>query len=117
MGWIDVLCAGRDFPEDKTSSTPDGILPFAGFVPGGTDYTHYDLTKPNEAYVARLDHMIMLAAKHGILILIDPMQTVGWIPALHNNGLSAAYSFGQYLGNRYRVFPNVAWLSGNDFVT
>ncbi len=26
-------------------------------------------------------------------------------------------SFGQYLGKRYKGFPNVAWISGNDFVT
>ena len=30
------------------------IRPFTGYVPGGTDYTHYDLTKPNEACFTRL---------------------------------------------------------------
>jgi hypothetical protein len=45
------------------------------------------------------------------------MDTNGWLPTLHHNGLSAAYLFGQYLGTRYRSFPNVAWISGNDFVS
>ncbi|MGA7340702.1 MAG: DUF4038 domain-containing protein [Terracidiphilus sp.] len=114
-GWIDVACAGRDFPDNKTGSTPDGILPFTGFVSGGTDYTHYDLSKPNETYFVRLDHVVELAAKHSILVFIDPMETIGWLPTLRNNGLAASYAYGQYLGRRYKNFNNVAWISGNDF--
>ncbi|MGP8185210.1 MAG: DUF4038 domain-containing protein [Terracidiphilus sp.] len=136
-GWIDLACAGSDFPDNKSAATPDGILPFTGFVSGGTDdgtgadrdgslpfpglkagrmdYTHYDLSKPNEAYFTRLDHVIQLAAKHGILVFINPAETNGWLQTLRNNGLAAAYAYGQYLGRRYKRFPNVAWISGNDF--
>ena len=114
-GWIDVSCTGRDYPANPEGSTYDGIRPFTGFVSGGTDSKHYDLTKPNEAYFTRLDHIVMLAAKHGILAFLDPVETVGWLPTLRNNGLTAAYAYGQYLGRRYKHFPNVAWLSGNDF--
>ncbi len=114
-GWVDVACAGRDFPEDKDGRTPDGILPFTGYLPGGTDYTHYDLTKPNEAYFTRLDHMIEIAAAHDIYVFIDPMETIGWLPTLRNNGLKAAYAYGQYLGQRYKKYANVGWISGNDF--
>ena len=102
MGWIDVTCAGKDSPDNKDSRTVDGILPFTGFVPGGTSYEYYDLSKPNEAYFARLDHIVMLAKKHGILVFLNPMETNGWLPTLRNNGLTSAYSFGQYLGNRYK---------------
>jgi hypothetical protein len=42
-------------------------------------------------------------------------ETAGWLMTLRNNGLAAANAYGQYLGNRYKKFPNVAWLSGNDF--
>jgi hypothetical protein len=117
MGWMDVACVGHDFPDVRNGSTVDGIRPFTGYVSGGEDYTHYDLTKPNEDYFTRLDHIIKLAAKHGILVFIDPVETAGWLPTLRNNGPASAYSYGQYLGNRYKSFPNVAWLSGNDFVT
>jgi hypothetical protein len=115
LGWIDVACAGHDFPANAFGTTPDGIRPFTGFLPGGTDYTHYDLSKPNEAYFARLDDMIRLAANHHLLVFVDPIETIGWLPVLRNNGLKAAYAYGQYLGSRYKDFPNVAWLSGNDF--
>ena len=117
MGWIDVTCAGHDSPDNKDSRTIDGILPFTSYVPGGTDYEHYDLSRPNDAYFTRLDHILTLAEKHGILVFLDPMETNGWLPTLRNNGVTAAYSFGQYLGKRYKGFPNVAWISGNDFVT
>ncbi len=114
-GWIDVACAGHDYPDNKTGGTIEGILPFNGYLAGGDDYLHYDLSKPNEAYFARLDYVAASAAKHGILVFIDPMETIGWLPTLRNNGLDAAFAYGQYLGRRYKKYPNVAWLSGNDF--
>ncbi len=115
LGWIDVACAGHDFPADEFATTPDGIRPFTGFLPGGTDYAHYDLSKPNEAYFTRLDHMIRLAGTHHLLVFVDPIETIGWLPTLRNNGLAAAYTYGQFLGRRYKEYANVAWLSGNDF--
>jgi hypothetical protein len=114
-GWVDVACAGRDFPEDKDGSTPDGIRPFTGYVAGGSDYTHYDLTRPNEAYFTRLDHVLEIAAAHGIYVFLDPMETIGWLQTLRNNGLGSAYAYGQYLGRRYKKYANVGWISGNDF--
>jgi len=117
LGWIDVACAGHDFPDLKDGSTVDGIRPFTGFVSGGTDYTHYDLTKPNDAYFARLDRTVAAAGKHDLLVFIDPIETIGWLATLRNNSLASAYSYGQYLGRRYKSFPNVAWLNGNDFNT
>ena len=117
LGWVDVACAGNDYRANKEGTTPDGIRPFTGYVAGGTDYLHYDLTKPNEAYFTRLDHVVNLAVKHGLLIFIDPIETIGWLGTLRNNGTTAAYSYGQYLGKRYKGFRNVAWLNGNDFNT
>jgi hypothetical protein len=115
MGWVDVLCGGRDFITNVYATTPDGIRPFTGFLPGGTDHTYYDLSKPNEAYFQRLDHIVELGAKHNMLIFIDPIETAGWLQTLRNNGLKAATGYGEYLGNRYKKYSNVAWLSGNDF--
>jgi len=115
LGWIDVMCAGNDYPLNKEATTRDGIKPFNGYLGGGTDFTHYDLSKPNEAYFTRLEHIIQLAQKHHLLVFINPIETIGWLPALRNNGEEAAYKYGQYLGNRYKGLTNVAWLNGNDF--
>lgn len=114
-GWIDVACAGNDYKNNTYATTPDGIRPFNGFVAGGTDYTHYDLSQPNEAYFTRLDHIVQIATNHHQAVFLDPAETIGWLSVLRNNGLKAAYAFGQYLGNRYKRFSNVMWLSGNDF--
>lgn len=115
MGWIDVMCAGRDYPTNLNATTPDGIRPFTGYVSGGTDFTHYDLTKPNEAYFTRLDHIVQIAANHHIAVFLDPIETIGWLPALRNNGMKSAHWYGDYLGKRYARFANVMWISGNDF--
>ena len=116
-GWIDVTCAGPDYRDNVNATTPDGLRPFSGFVSGGTDYKHYDLSKPNEAYFSRLDHMVQIATNHHQAVFLDPMETIGWLPTLRNNGLQAAYAYGQYLGTRYKRFANVLWLNGNDFNT
>jgi len=116
-GWIDVACAGPDYPDNANATTPDGIRPYSGYVAGGTDFKHYDLSKPNEAYFTRLDHMVQIGANHHQAVFIDPIETIGWLPTLRNNGLNAAYAYGRYLGRRYKRFDNVLWLNGNDFNT
>jgi hypothetical protein len=115
LGWIDVMCAGNDYPDITDAATPDGIKPFTGYVAGEMDYKHYDLSKPNEAYFVRLDHIVKLATNHHLLVFLDPIETIGWLPTLRNNGMEAAYAYGQFLGKRYGGFSNVAWLNGNDF--
>jgi hypothetical protein len=34
---------------------------------------------------------------------------------LRSNGLAKARIYGRYLGTRYKSFPNIVWMSGNDF--
>lgn len=116
--WINVLVAGPYYPDSPDNgSTYDGIRPFTSYVSGGTDTAHYDLTKPNEEYFARVDQMLTLAEKDGLLVFLDPIETGQWVPTLRNNGAASAGIYGQYLGNRYRHFNNIIWLNGNDFNT
>ena len=113
-GWIDVLCAGQDYPDNisAASLTEFGLSRACG---GGTDCTHYDLSKPNEAYFVRLDHVVESAARHGHFVFLDPVETAGWLATLRNNGVADASAYGQYFGHRYGKYKNVAWISGNDF--
>jgi hypothetical protein len=115
MGWINVLCAGSDFPDNPTGATVDGIVPFTGYLHEGKDRQHYDLATPNEAYFRRLDRMVALAQKHGLLVFLNPIETVGWLPTLRENGEATDFEYGRFLGKRYKDFANVAWISGNDF--
>jgi hypothetical protein len=117
LGWMDVACAGPDYPQNLYATTPEGIRPFSAFLPGGSDYTYYDLSKPNEAYFVRLDHLLNLATAHHLAVFLDPIETIGWLPTLRRNGLEAAYRYGQFLGRRYKGYANLMWISGNDFKT
>jgi hypothetical protein len=105
--WINLLCrpgtGGR-----KDGSTYDGILPFT--VPD-------DLSTPNEAYFTRSDRMIKLAAKHDILVILDPCETIDHLKLMVANGPEKCRSYGRYLGKRHKSFNNILWMSGNDFQT
>ena len=60
--WVNLLC-GTYTGGRPDGSTYDGILPFT---------TPMDLSTPNPSYFARVDHMLQIAARHGIVIVLDP---------------------------------------------
>jgi hypothetical protein len=103
--WINLLCrpgtGGR-----KDGATYDNLPPFTA-----TD----DLSTPNEAYFARCDRMVSLAQEHGLLVILDPAETIDHLKILVANGPQKCRAFGRYLGGRYKRFPNILWMSGNDF--
>jgi Protein of unknown function (DUF4038)/Putative collagen-binding domain of a collagenase len=103
--WINLLCAAYTGGR-VDGTTYDGIGPFT--TPG-------DLSTPNEAYFARADDMIRLAAKYGLVVLLDPAETGSWLTTLSSNGVTKDRAYGQYLGDRYKGFDNLIWMSGNDF--
>ena len=105
--WINLLCrpgtGGR-----PNGSTYDGLLPFE---------KPDDFSTPNEAYFARCDRMIRLAEQHGLLVILDPCETIDHLKLMLKNGPKACGKFGRYLGDRYKHFDNLLWLHGNDFQT
>jgi len=108
--WINLLCGSYTYC-NSNGTTFDGIAPFTS----GNSPADYDLTTPNPAYFQRADDMIRLAAQHGIVVFLDPAETGSWLTTLRNNGGTKAFDYGVYLGNRYKSFPNIVWMSGNDF--
>jgi uncharacterized protein DUF4038/collagenase-like protein with putative collagen-binding domain len=105
--WVNLLC--NDYTGGAPSGrTADGLPPFK---------QEGQLSTPNEAYFARADAIIRAAARHGVAVLLDPIETGGWLNVLRATGTRGAYAFGRYIGSRYRSFPNIVWMSGNDFQT
>ena len=104
--WINLLCISTDPICNRDAKTFDGIGPF--LVPG-------DVSTPNPAYFQRVDDMLSIAADHGMVVVLDPIETISWLDVLRKNGDSKAFEYGQYLGNRYKDFPNIIWMHGNDF--
>jgi hypothetical protein len=95
----------------SNASLVDGTLPFTNTLAGG----YYDLTTPNPAYFSHVDEIVNLCASNGIQIMLDPIETGGWLPTMLANGTTNCRAYGQYLGNRYKNFPNIIWSHGNDF--
>ncbi len=107
---VDALCTSYT-GGNGNGTAYDGTPPFTS----GTDPSNYDLSTPNPAYFAELDALVSLAATDHLAVLLDPIETGGWLVTLENNGPAKAYNYGVYLGNRYRGFANIVWHSGNDF--
>ena len=59
--------------------------------------------------------MIRLAAKAGVAVFLNPIETGGWLTVLRNNGPAKAKAYGRFLGERYKSFANIVWFNGNDF--
>ena len=106
--WINLICTG--YTGCGGNGTYDGIKPFNGT--GSNPFAN-----PNPAYFKRADNMIRLAAAHGITVFLDPAETGGWIGEIDQAGTRNDFNYGAYLGRRYKNFPNIIWLNGNDFQT
>ena len=83
--WINLLCASYTAC-NADGSTFDGIRPFTV----GTNLLTYDLATPNEAYFARADQILRLAAQYGFLVILDPIETGSWLSVLEANRLAKA---------------------------
>jgi hypothetical protein len=70
--WINLICNYSDVC-NKDAATFDGIAPFTVVS---------DLSTPNPAYFQRADDMIRLAAEHGMVVLLDPIETTSWLGVL-----------------------------------
>jgi hypothetical protein len=105
--WVELLCNNKTAC-NADGTTFDGIPPFT--TPG-------DISTPNPTYFQRVDEMLQIAAAHGITLLLDAVETDGWLATFKANGPDKAGAFGRYLGNRYKDVPNIIWMYGNDFQT
>jgi len=61
--------------------------------------------------------MINIAASFQITILLDPLESEGWLRMFEANGNGAAFNWGLDLATRYKNFPNIIWLTGDHFQT
>jgi hypothetical protein len=82
-----------------------------------------NFSTPNEAYFAFADRIVDLAASKGLLVSLAPMYLgynggdEGWWKELNGsaNSQQACFSFGSYLGKRYKDRKNIFWVIGGDY--
>jgi len=93
-----------------------GDYPFTNYLDGG----RWDMTSMNEAYFTNADWMIKRAAYYGIQVILVPAYcgyqsgSQGWYQDMASNGTNNLAIWGQYVGKRYKDFPNIIWLNGGD---
>ena len=114
--WIELLCDSYTFGygnEGQANYGRDvnGNNPFTSTLPGG----YYDLTTPNEAYWAHVDFIVQTAAANGLQCMFTPLDQGGWTQTSLVNGTNGCQQYGQFLGTRYKNYPNIIWNFGNDF--
>ena len=77
-----------------------------------------DPLKPDESYFEHVDWVIRKAEEKGIFIGLLPSwgdkvdKQWGTGPVIFNR--ENAFKYGQWIGNRYRNFPNIIWINGGD---
>lgn len=87
-------------------------------VNGEVPLVDLDLNKPNEKYFLFVDSLLELAASKGLYMGLLPTwgdkvdKQWGQGPVIFNP--ENAYSYGQFLGKRYKDHPNIIWINGGD---
>jgi hypothetical protein len=77
-----------------------------------------DPTKPNEKYFELIDWTVQQAMKKNMFMGLLPtwgdkvIKMWGQGPIIFNE--ANAYVYGKWLGNRYKVYPNIIWILGGD---
>lgn len=82
--------------------------------------TSGDFSTPNEDYFTHADWVIDKATEYGILVLLAPAYlgyncgAEGWCNRMKAESGSDLFSYGQFLGNRYKNKSNIIWVHGGD---
>jgi Protein of unknown function (DUF4038)/Putative collagen-binding domain of a collagenase len=77
-----------------------------------------DPTRPNEKYFELIDYTLDLALQKNMFIGLLPtwgdkvISLWGDSPIIFNE--TNAYTYGRWLGNRYKDYPNIIWILGGD---
>lgn len=108
MVQVHVIAGGTFY-----DGTPPG--PFYTYDSVNPFLEDYDITQPNETYFARMDTMLNIAARNGIVVMLNAGEYIDGGVNFINAGVTACYNWGMYLGLRYKKYPNVLWTIGNDF--
>lgn len=77
----------------------------------------------NDKYFAHIDTIINYAASKNIIMFLGPVylgyadgsgDTEGWVHEIDAATTAQMTTYGNYVGNRYKDFPNILWFNGGD---
>ena len=83
-------------------------------------FTGAPFSTPNQKYFEHADSVIRSAAERNIIVLLAPLylgydcKDEGWCAEVKAASSADLYSWGKYVGNRYKDFNNIIWIIGGD---
>jgi hypothetical protein len=87
----------------------------AGFGALKEMFVNGDPARPVETYFKFLDYVVEKAESMGLYVALVPMWSNGYVrPELNVLNNTTAFSYGKYLGTRYKN-TSVIWILGGDF--
>jgi hypothetical protein len=94
------------------STAPDDYYGYAPF--SGADFTN-----ENSSYWPHIDWVIQDAGNYGIIVALDPAfaglnGADGYLNSINNSSCATLTSYGQFLGARYKSYPNILWATAGD---
>jgi len=111
---LDLAAQSRDDSQSFEGNIY-GQLPFTKTIAGS--YT--DLTSWNVNYFTNVDAVIQRAGYYGINVFAYPLYDgyggASWYTEMSGNSSNAVWSYGNFIGNRYKNFTNIVWLGGGDY--
>jgi hypothetical protein len=87
---------------------------------GDAPFTGKPFSTPNDKYFEQADYVIRSAAGRNITVLLAPLylgydcKDEGWCSEVKAASVSDLYSWGRYVGARYKNFSNIIWVIGGD---
>ena len=107
FNYIWVAAADNNFQSNVPNSAGD--VPFNG----------PDFTSEDAHYWEHVDYVIRRAEAHGITVALAPAfvglsADLGYLTSYQRSSDSVLTAYGEFLGNRYKGFPNIIWAMGGD---
>ena len=94
------------------ASMLDGTVPFTNSING-----QFDLASVNPAYFLEVSNLVQIVNTNGMIAILDPLETGGFLNCALANGPAKCLAYGQYIGNFFKSFTNIIWLNGNDYAS
>ncbi len=115
VGLVDALSHGKGRNNQGTTENDSlGNSPWSG----GPAFT--GMSKAT-AYWAHVDDMLQRAAAHGITVLAGTgfassfdRCDLPYASSMAASSDATMQAYGEFLGNRYKAYPNIIWLQGGD---
>jgi hypothetical protein len=109
-GFNYIWCAAAD--NYYQSNAPKNFYGYAPF--DGPDFTNEDAR-----YWEHVDYVIRRAQAHGITVALDPAfvglsSALGYLTSYQRSSDNVIAAYGEFLGERYKSFPNIIWAIGGD---